>query len=44
MLHPCLVSRIGKRCTTILDEKGDRRREDDYAPTNVKADTLPVFA
>jgi Uncharacterized alpha/beta hydrolase domain (DUF2235) len=43
MLHSCLVSRIGKRCTTILDEKEDRRQEGDYVPTNVKADTLPVF-
>ena len=43
MLHSCLVSRIGKRCTTILDEKEDRRQEGDYIPTNVKADTLPVF-
>jgi uncharacterized protein (DUF2235 family) len=44
MLHPCLVSRIGKRCTTILDEKEDRRQVGDYVPANVKADTLPVFA
>jgi hypothetical protein len=44
MLHPCLVSRIGKRCTMILDEKEDRRQVGDYVPANVKADTLPVFA
>jgi len=44
MLHPCLVSRFGKRCTTILDEKENRRQESDYVPGNVKADTLPVFA
>src|SRR5262245_40466911 len=44
MLHPCLVSRFGKRCTTILDEKETRRQESDYVPGNVKADTLPVFA
>jgi len=43
MLHSCLVSRIGARCTTILDEKEDRRQEGDYVPANVKADTLPVF-
>jgi uncharacterized protein (DUF2235 family) len=44
MFHPSLVSRIGKRCTTILDEKENRRQEGDYAPVNVKADTLPVFS
>jgi hypothetical protein len=44
LLHPSLLSRIGKRCTTILDEKGDRRLDGDYVPANVKADTLPVFA
>ena len=44
MLHPCLVSRLGKRCTTILDEKAARVQEGDYVPVNVKADTLPVFA
>jgi uncharacterized protein (DUF2235 family) len=44
LLHPSLVSRIGKRCTTILDEKEDRRQEGDYVPANVKADTLPVFS
>jgi len=43
MLHSCLVSRIGKRCATLLDEKEDGRQEGDYIPTNVKADTLPVF-
>ncbi len=44
LLHPSLVGRLGKRCTTILDEKTDRRQEDEYRPANVKADTLPVFA
>jgi uncharacterized protein (DUF2235 family) len=43
MLHPCLVSRLGQRCTTILDEKADRRQEGDYLPANVKEDTLPIF-
>jgi len=44
MLHPCLVSRFGKQCTTILDEKENRRQVGEYLPANVKADTLPVFA
>jgi len=44
LLHPCLVHRLGQRCTTILDEKTDQRVEGDYLPTNVKADTLPVFS
>ncbi len=44
MLHPSLVGRLGKRCTTILDEKADRRQEGEYLPANVKADTLPIFA
>jgi uncharacterized protein (DUF2235 family) len=44
LLHPCLVHRLGQRCTTILDEKTDQRVEADYLPTNVKADTLPVFS
>ena len=44
MLHQCLVSRIGRRCTTILDENADRRQEGDYLPANVKADTLPIFS
>src|SRR5262245_16949625 len=43
MLHPSLVRRLGKRCTTILDEKADRRQEGEYRPGNVKADTLPAF-
>src|SRR5262245_12634832 len=43
MLHPCLVNRLGKRCTTILDEDTDRRQQGEYSPGNVKADTLPVF-
>jgi uncharacterized protein (DUF2235 family) len=43
-LHPCLVNRFGQRCVTILDEKKDLRREGEYRPDNVKADTLPVFA
>jgi Uncharacterized alpha/beta hydrolase domain (DUF2235) len=43
ILHRCLVNRLGQRCTTILDEKADRRKVGDYLPANVKADTLPVF-
>ena len=43
LLHPCLVSRLGQRCTTIVDEKGNVRREGPYQPTNVTATTLPVF-
>ena len=43
MLHASLVSRLGRRCTTILDEKTNRRQDGDYLPANVKADTLPVF-
>jgi len=43
MLHPSLVSRLGRRCTTILDEKTNRRQDGDYLPANVKADTLPIF-
>jgi hypothetical protein len=43
-LHPSLVSRLGQRCVTILNEGQNLRREGDYVPTNVKADTLPVFA
>ena len=42
-LHPSLVSRFGKRCTTILSETEDLRQEGDYQPPNVKADTLPPF-
>jgi uncharacterized protein (DUF2235 family) len=43
-LHPSLVSRFGKRCTTILDEAKHQQQEGDYKPANVKADTLPAFA
>jgi uncharacterized protein (DUF2235 family) len=43
-LHPSLVSRFGKRCTTILSEAKNLRQEGDYQPPNVKADTLPPFA
>ena len=43
-LHPALVSRFGKRCTTILDEAKQLQQEGDYQPANVKADTLPAFA
>ena len=43
-LHPSLVGRFGKRCVTILDAGKNLRREGDYAPKNVKADSLPVFA
>jgi hypothetical protein len=41
MLHPCLVDRLGRRCKTVFSETDIR--EADYLPTNVKADTLPVF-
>jgi uncharacterized protein (DUF2235 family) len=44
MLHPSLVDRLGKRCTTILDEEPDRRVQGDYRPGNVRADILSVFA
>jgi uncharacterized protein (DUF2235 family) len=43
-LHPSLVGRLGKRCVTILNEGRNERREGDYLPTNVRPDTLPVFA
>jgi uncharacterized protein (DUF2235 family) len=43
-LHPSLVGRLGKRCVTILNEGQNLRREGDYLPTNVKADTLPLFS
>jgi uncharacterized protein (DUF2235 family) len=43
-LHPSLVGRFGKRCTTILDEGKHQQQEGDYLPANVKADTLPAFA
>ena len=42
-LHPSLVSRFGKRCTTILSEAKNLRQEGDYLPPNVHADTLPMF-
>ena len=42
-LHPSLVSRFGKRCTTILNEAKNIRHEGDYLPPNVQADTLPIF-
>jgi hypothetical protein len=44
MLHPSLVGRLGKHCTTILDEDPERREQGEYRPSNVQADTLPVFA
>ncbi len=43
-LHPSLVSRFGQRCVTVLDEAKNLRREGEYRPANVKADTLPVFS
>jgi uncharacterized protein (DUF2235 family) len=43
-LHPSLVSRFGKRCTTIVDEAKDVRQDGLYEPRNVKADTLPIFS
>lgn len=43
-LHPSVLNRLGRRCTTILSEAEDLRREGDYLPQNVKADTLPPFA
>jgi uncharacterized protein (DUF2235 family) len=42
-LHPSLMSRFGKRCTTILSEAKNLRQEGDYLPPNVQADTLPMF-
>ena len=44
MLHSSLVGRLGKHCTTILDEDPERREQGEYRPGNVQADTLPVFA
>lgn len=38
-----LVSRFGKRCTTILSEAKNLRQEGEYLPPNVQADTLPIF-
>jgi uncharacterized protein (DUF2235 family) len=43
-LHPSLVSRLGQRCVTVLDEGKNLRREGEYRPANVKADILPVFS
>jgi uncharacterized protein (DUF2235 family) len=43
-LHPSLVSRIGQRCVTIVDEGKNIRRDGEYRPANVKADVLPLFA
>jgi len=43
-LHPSVVSRLGQRCVTIVDEGKNLRREGEYQPANVKADTLPLFA
>jgi hypothetical protein len=42
-LHPSLVHRLGRRCTTILSEAKNLRREADYRPSNVNADTLPLL-
>ena len=42
-LHPSLLRRFGQRVTTILDEARGTRREGEYKPTNVRADTLPGF-
>jgi uncharacterized protein (DUF2235 family) len=42
-LHPSLVNRIGKRCTTITNQKQDLHREGDYLPLNVKPGVLPLF-
>jgi uncharacterized protein (DUF2235 family) len=43
-LHPSLVNRFGKHCITILDESRNLRREGTYKPSNVMADTLPLFS
>jgi uncharacterized protein (DUF2235 family) len=43
-LHPSLVGRFGKRCSTIVDEAKGLRREGPYEPGNVRADTLPTFS
>jgi len=43
-LHPSLIGRFGKRCTTILDEGRGLTQEGLYEPGNVKADTLPSFS
>src|SRR5262245_11517767 len=42
-LHPSVVDRLGKSCTTILAESPDRRSTGSYAPANVKASSLPLF-
>ncbi len=42
-LHPSVVNRLGKSCTTILDESPDRRSTGAYAPANLTADALPLF-
>ena len=43
LLHSCLINRLGQRCTTIVDDKTNTRREGDYLPTNVTADSLPIW-
>jgi uncharacterized protein (DUF2235 family) len=43
-LHPSLVSRVGQRCVTVLDEAKNLRQESEYRPANLKADTLPLFS
>jgi uncharacterized protein (DUF2235 family) len=43
-LHPSVADRLGKDCTTILAEAPDRRSTGPYAPANVKANCLPLFA
>jgi hypothetical protein len=43
-LHPSLVRRFGQRVTTILDEHTGARRERQYQPVNVRADTLPYWS
>jgi uncharacterized protein (DUF2235 family) len=43
-LHPSLVNRVGQRCVTIVDEAKNIRRDDEYRPSNVKADVLPLFS
>jgi len=42
-LHRSLVTRFGQRCTTIMNEAENLRRDGEYKPGNVSADTLPVF-
>ena len=43
-LHPSVVDRLEKSCTTILAESPDRRSSGPYAPANVKVSSLPLFA